>query len=115
MLGYHLTAKTKGKLSPIVIFVLREWLLTLYAVAASMVPGLVVFGAACTSRLRWLPTCKCESCNVPASATTKGVYDEDWEPSAPSCVALSETRYWFARTEGGSGFEGMRQERGASL
>jgi hypothetical protein len=56
--GYQRTEKARGNGSPMVILELREWLATLYAVAASTVPGAVLFGPACTSKFKKLPTCK---------------------------------------------------------
>jgi len=44
-----------------------------------------------------------------------GVYIVLCVPKAPSCVLSSLTRYSVSRTLGGSGLDGMRQERGASL
>jgi hypothetical protein len=113
VLGYHLTLNCKGSASPIVTFALRVCGAMLYAVAASTPP----FGAelACTSKLRLFPTCRWLSCSVPASAMIKGVYSVDCVPSAPSCVASSETLYSCSIGEGGKGREGMRHVRGASL
>ena len=73
VLGYQRTLKDKGRLSPMVIFVLRVCDAMLYAVAASTTPGLTLLGAACTSRLMLLPTCRWLSWRVPESATTRGV------------------------------------------
>jgi hypothetical protein len=79
-----------------------------------MVPGDTLLGAACTSRFRLLPTCRWLSWSVPASAIIKGVYKLDWEPNAPSWLSVS-TLLKSGTTEGGSGLEGMRHVRGASL
>jgi hypothetical protein len=73
VLGYHLTLNCSGNESPIVTLTLRECVLMLYAAAASTVPGATDFGAACTSRLRWFPTCRCESWRVPVRAMMRGV------------------------------------------
>ena len=86
-----------------------------YAAAASIVPGDTLLGAACTSRFRLFPTCRCERCSVPASDTTSGVYSELWLPSTPSWLSVSCFLNSVSFIEGGSGFEGMRQVRGASL
>jgi hypothetical protein len=71
-LGYHLTLNLSGKLSPITILVGGS-LEILYAVAAAIVPGATLFGAACTSTFRFVLTCKWLSCNVPVNATIMGV------------------------------------------
>ena len=58
VLGYHRTEKCSERLSPIVTRALCVWLAIEYAVAASIVPGLSLFGFACTNKFRSFPTCK---------------------------------------------------------
>ena len=111
--GYHRTLNCRGRGSPITILVggSRE---IEYAVAAAMVPGATLFGAACTSTFRFVLTCRWLSCNVPANATTIGVYISLKLPcpSVSSVVPFSNSSF---SAEGGNGFVGIRHVSGASL
>lgn len=86
----------------------------LYAVAAAIVPGATLLGAACTKTFILVLTCRWLNCSVPASATTMGVYTSLRLPcpSVESVVPFSNSSF---RAEGGNGFVGIRQVSGASL
>lgn len=57
VLGYHRTLNRNGRLSPITILVGGSRVME-YAVAAAIVPGATLFGAACTSTFKLVLTCK---------------------------------------------------------